>query len=261
MKKKLKVNEVLSTGRSMVIFPVAIVIFVVFGAVFYFVAQKQLPNWVNAIGIVLSLVLGWLCWRFMVARWKTWAFSNVKNLYQLKKRVSYERLLWPSVGFFTEATPKFVKPGDLVLPKDSAIPKEIAIYYSKRKNFTAMFFWVLFIFILAFAAIKGEAYGALIICVILGYFSAYPEYKEATNVQPQIIINNNGIWTIRTGFKSWNEINNDGVRIIRDPTTTYYLAYDYSGGREYLQIDDYNVGPWTLEVLLHVYRERHNEKK
>ncbi len=261
MKKKLKVNDVLATGRKMVIFPVAMIVFGTIGAVSYWVVQKQLPEWVFPVAVILSLVAGWICWRFMVARWKTWAFPNVKNTYQLTKRAAQEPLLWPSVGFFGKPGARLNKPDQVVLGADHDIPKETTIYYSKGKNFAQMSVFLCFvvfgILIVVFSDSNGYNAGYL---VLMGVILATLEYREATNMEAQIVINHSGIRTIDTTFKSWQEISNEAVETVSGKGTSAYLSYDFPGGSEYLKIDDYNVEAWQLEALLRVYRERYTAR-
>ena len=258
MKKKLKVNDVLATGRKMVIFPVAIIVFGTIGFVSYLVVQKQLPEWVFPLALVSALVAGWICWRWMVARWKAWAFPNVKNNYQLTKRAAQEPLLWPSVGFFDKPVAQLHKPDHTVLGVDSDIPKETVIYYSKSKNLAEMALFLCFvvvgILVMLFSGSNGYNAGYL---VLMGVILATLEYREATNTEAQIVINHSGIRTIATTFKSWQEISNEAVKTVGAKGTNAYLGYDFPGGSEYLKIDDYNVEAWQLEVLLRVYRERH----
>ena len=241
----------------MVIFPVTMVTFAAIGAACYFVAKKQLSGGMLLIGFALSIVEGWFFWHFMVGWWRSWAFPNVKNIYQLKKRASQEKLLWPSVGFFTKAPPKFEKPGDLVLDEGSEIPKAIKIYYSRSKNLFQMTF-ALFAMLIVFSLFLApsnefELDGCIFSVIILigAAISASIEYKETTKIQAQIIINHKGIWTINSGFNAWKDIINEDVYSAREgKSIRTYLAYNFVGGSEYLQIDDYNVEAWQLEKLL-----------
>ena len=94
--------------------------------------------------------------------------------------------------------------------------------------------------------------------IVCGY-CAYTEFKEATNTEPQIIINQKGIKTISTKFYSWEQIKNEEVIIENSGKHThFYLIYDFPNGTEKLLIDDYETKHLDLEKLLRTYRGRNN---
>ena len=109
--------------------------------------------------------------------------------------------------------------------------------------------------------LKTEKYFIVSILSIVGVYFSYKEYKEATNTEPQIIINDKGIKTISTDFYSWNDIENEEV--ISEGTgkhTHYYLTYDYPDGAEHLKIDDYDTDLRSLNKLLILYRGRSKKR-
>jgi len=92
--------------------------------------------------------------------------------------------------------------------------------------------------------------------LFLGSISAFIEYKEATNMEPQIVLSNKGISTVKTGFKTWKDIRNETVEVHTGKGN--YLSYDYQEGKGYLRIDDFNIEKWQLETLLKLYRDRYS---
>ncbi len=96
---------------------------------------------------------------------------------------------------------------------------------------------------------------------ILGAYLSFREFKQATNTEPQIIVNENGIETISTEFYNWNVIENEEV--VSEGSgkhTNYYLIYDHPDGSEHLKIDDYDTDMRKLNRLLILYRGRSKRK-
>lgn len=93
--------------------------------------------------------------------------------------------------------------------------------------------------------------------IIGGPIVAYINYKEANNKEPQIIINNKGITTKYAGFKEWKDIKDEEVIRIRfNRGISYYLEFQYPGGFEHLEIDDFATDIDKLNNLLYIYRGR-----
>lgn len=97
---------------------------------------------------------------------------------------------------------------------------------------------------------------------VFGAYLGFKEYKQATNKEPQITINDKGISTISTGFYSWEFIfNADVVAEGSGKNTRYYLVYDHPHGSEHLEIEDYDTDARSLSKLLGVYRGRWEERR
>ncbi len=199
-------------------------------------------------------------WRFMAMRWKAWAFPKSRNPYQLKKQAALDILLWPGVGFFTKKKPAFEKPDYIVLGQDHEIPKETAIYYSKSKYLNQMAVMLLGIATGLFVILlKDQLYTGLFLMLITSIF-AFIEYKEATNMEPQLVLSNTGISTVKTGFKTWKEIQNEKIGVTPGERPKGYLSYDCQEENIRLYIDDFNIDFGQLEVLLKLYRSRYKKK-
>ncbi|MGV3559794.1 hypothetical protein [Larkinella arboricola] len=267
------VDEAISKGHKMVNYPVMGIMFGNIGLTLYLGTQKLIPTWGFPVGFVLAFVFAWLWWSFMITKWRLWAFDNVRNVHELKKRAIQEKLIWADNSIFEKteirtATDKEkliylennFKQDDL-FQDDLTVSNETVIYYSKGKNFVEMVVMLGCLGIGIYLLLKTDNYiiGS-ILSIVGGYFS-YKKYKEATNIEPQIIINDKGIKTISTDFYSWKEIKNEEV--VSEGSgkhTHYYLTYDYPDGAEHLQIDDYDTDIRNLNKLLILYRGRSNKK-
>ncbi|MFN0203348.1 MAG: hypothetical protein ACKVTZ_17610, partial [Bacteroidia bacterium] len=108
MNESVSVDEAIAKGHRMVNHPIAIIAFVII--VTYFFAYQQItdrfPPWGIAVGflptIVLVVLLAWLYWSIMITKWRLWAFENVRNVHELKKRAIQEKLIWPEDSVFNK---------------------------------------------------------------------------------------------------------------------------------------------------------------
>jgi len=273
MTEFVTVDEAISKGKRMVNYPVVAINFGFAVLTMFLSATKQIPFWGLAIGFVLGFILSWLWWSFKITKWRVWAFENVRNVHELKKRAIRERLIWPENNFLekTEIWSAADKETWTLLQKkfdredlfqdDLEIPDETIIYYSKGKN---LFEMLLFLgcLLLGLYLIKKETYIFGTILSVVGAYFGYREYKQVTNKEPQIIINDKGISTISTEFYSWELIfNEDVIGEGRGENTRYYLVYGHPLGAEHLEIEDYDTDSRSLSKLLGLYRGRYDMKR
>jgi hypothetical protein len=269
MNEIVSVDEAIAKGHRMVTYPVMVIMFGVLGLCVYLGIQEILPFWIIPVGFVFAFVLAWLSWSVMITKWRLWAFENVRNVHELKKRAIQEKLIWADNSIFEKTEirslvaqekwnslqNKFNKKD--VFIDDASIPSETIIYYLKWKAYVQMFIMfgclaaVFYLFIIKDNYIIGA------IVSIVGVYFGYKEYSEALRNEPQIIINDTGISTSSTVFQKWADIENEEV--IREGvgnSTRYFLTYDYPGGTEHLQIDDFDTDQKSLNKLLMLYRGR-----
>lgn len=273
MNETVTVDEAIAKGHRMVNFPVFIIMFGTIGLCFYLVIQKNLPYWTIPVGFGLAFGLAWLYWSVMITKWRLWAFDNVRNIHELKKRAVQEKLIWSDNSIFEKTEirnatdkekwnsiqPRFKE--DDVFQDDLTIPIETIIYYSKRKNFVDMAIMLCCLGVGIYLLVKTDGYIIGSILSILGAYFGFKEYKEATDTEPQIIINNEGIKTISTDFYQWTEIKNEEV--ISESSgkhVHYYLIYNHPDGAIHLRINDYETDQKSLNKLLILYRGRSKKR-
>ncbi len=147
-------------------------------------------------------------------------------------------------------------------------PRETSIYYSKRKNLTAMILLGIvsaipfFILITAFIQVELSAFSfifialASIIPAIIG-LAAYFKYQDSKNKDPQIIISAEGIKIITSNNSyiqyQWSEIDDEKV-FLSTKTNSHYLSFTHTTGSEQIAIDPLAIKPELLEKLLRNYR-------
>lgn len=100
MNETVTVDEAISKGHRMVNYPVMVIVFGTIGITLYLGSQKLIPVCGFLLGFILTFVFAWLWWSFMITKWRLWAFDNVRNVHELKKRAIQEKLIWSNNSFF-----------------------------------------------------------------------------------------------------------------------------------------------------------------
>ena len=273
MNETISVDEAISKGHRMVNYPAMVIMFGTIGITVYLGFEKLIPAWFFIVGFLIAFGLAWLWWSFMITKWRVWAFENVRNVHELKRRAIQEKLIWTDKSIFEKTEirtaidneklsslqNKFNQ--DDIFQDDLTVPSETVIYYSKGKNFLEMITMLCFLGVGIYLLLKSDSYILGSILSIVGVYFSFKEYKEATNKQPQIIINDKGIQTISTDFYNWTDIENEEVISEGSGKNThYYLTYNHPNGAEHLQIDDHETDQRSLNKLLILYRGRSKKK-
>jgi len=275
MYNDVSVDRALSRGQRLINLPVLAIFFLCLGLGIYLVIQKSYPGLITVgISLQVAFILSWLYWSFMITKWRIWAFENVRNVHELKKRAIRDKLIWPDESIFakteirTKNDRERIKALELKFAEedlfidDCLVPCETVVYYDKAKNYFEMLGGLACLVGGLFLAVIKDEYLFGLFLMILGFYGTYCEYKEATNKTPQIIINGRGLKTKSMDFYSWDQIVNDEAicegsgRSARD-----YLVYDHPEGSERLLIDDYNITRKELNKLLILYRGRNKNNK
>lgn len=271
MTENITVDKAISKGHKMLTYPCMLIMFGLIGLTFLLGIQQSTTVWIWPVGISLSFVCSWLFWSYMVVKWKVWAFENVRNVQELKKRAIQEKLIWPDYSFFNKTEiwnredrleweslkKKFLIKDEFIFEDDLNVPAETIVYYSKGKNMIDMGV-MLFVFAVGlYMILENESYIFGTFLCILGAFFLYDKFKTVTDDSPQIILNDKGIQTVNTKFYKWDDIESESVDAeYAGKSTSHYLTYEYENGIENLLIDDYDIDPKALKKLLRVYRSR-----
>jgi hypothetical protein len=268
------VEYAIKKGKWLIDYPAKTILFtsLIIGIILQ--SQNIITGWIIIpVTYILPFFLACFYWCITITKWRIWAFKNVRNVHELKKRAVQERLIGSDNSIYEKfeiksrqdqnewelLKSKFDKAD--IFQNDLSISKQTIIYYSKIKNLFQMLLGISCIVIGIYLSSdsKNIIFGILIL--VLGVYLSYKEFREAFNTTPQIILNEKGIETINTKFYNWESIQKEEV--IRDgfgKNTHYYLVYDYPNGKEYLKIDDYNTNMKILNKLLILYRGRSMNK-
>lgn len=270
MEETVTVDEALKKGHQMVNYPAMLFMFGPLSVCFYLGIEEILPSWIFPVGFIISFGLSWLYWSITITKWRLWAFANVRNVHELKKRAVQEKIIGADDSLFTKTEIRTSSDKEKwnslqtkfnqedIFHNDLTIPNETIIYYSKGKNFFQMTIGVGCLLVgICFLALSDSYIWGLLIFVFGAYWS-YTEFREATNTEPQITLNEKGIQTISTEFHSWSDITNEeAIRETAGKSIHYYFIYDHPGGQEKLKINDYKIDQPTLNKLLRQYRARY----
>ncbi|MBE9601123.1 hypothetical protein [Pedobacter sp. MC2016-24] len=145
---------------------------------------------------------------------------------------------------------------------DLSVPNETVIFYDKASNLFEMALMLGGMGLGIYLLLETESYIMGSVVLIFSAYTAFKEYKEATNKTPQIILNEHGLQTVSAKFHEWKDIIDE-----RAITESYgknsedYLVYHHPSGYERLSIDDYNTNRDALNKLLRIYRWRNKKIK
>lgn len=301
MFETVTVDEALARGRKMINYPVLVIIVATIGLVIVYQIKYAAPNWVIGAAIPAALLLAYFYWSIMITRWRLWAFENVRNVHELKKRAIKEKLIWPDDSIFVRTEirssadrarwallqDKFDR--DDVFIDDFTVPAETRIYFSGWKVLGEFLLYAVCLAGGAYLLLKTDSYIIGGILVVLGLVLIYTSYKKIGNRDPQIIVNNEGMQADTLPFYSWDLIIGEDVITSRTgKNSTNYLVYryvkdgkgpveivdesdidddelDYDDhemiGSLRLDIDSLKISKHQLDQLLRVYRGRYQQKQ
>ena len=198
-----------------------------------------------------------------------WAFSRVENVHELKKRliiigdVTEKSEIFKKIENSAQHDTKYWKirlkfAAKDIFVDDNTIPEETVLFYSKIIYISVMLSCI-FIFALGTLSIVFAIYEKIILASLLGFFLilyaiflGYRQvYKKLKYRDPQLIINNKGIKSKKSGFHKWEEIKDYKLGAGR-------LIYTHSGGNEHIEIFFLNIrnNGIKLSKILMICHER-----
>ena len=275
MRQEISVTKAINRGHLIVNIPVFICIIGIPALTFYLSNQNLIPNWGIGIGFFLGFIIAWLVWSFMVTKWRIWAFENVRNVHELKKRAIQEKLIWNDGNIFekTEIRNSEDKCKLKKLEKkfeqedqyreDYSLPLKMEIHYSKAYNYVELGVSILIIGVGIYFFTNGETKQYILGAIMtgIGLYSTIREFRKALDTKPKIIIDSKGIQTKNVVFKNWSNIENEEV--IQEgygKSAKSYLTYFYDEEEfEKIEIDALTVTHRELENIIRTYRIRHNK--
>ena len=277
MKKKITVDKAL-TIHNRIDNAVLLCVFIFSLAAFIlsinYAASKTTAIMSVIILIVCILILIalyiWLSPAFHI--WKFWAFRNVENVHELKKRLIIMKHVSEESAFFKriensfenekkywELRLRFAKKE--IFEDDKTVPEETVIYYSKLisvviiLSVTPMFLYGVLLLVMSMD--EKEPIIALLGIIFLtlsGILCYYFGFKRLINKEPQLIINDKGISTKKLGFHKWEEI--EECEILTGNQAMF--RYRHSEGYVGVSIQELNIknNGIKLSKLLVIYKER-----
>lgn len=275
MREQITVDKAIKRGHIIVNVPVFIVIIGCPALALYLSKQNLIPGWGIGIAFLLGFVLAWLIWSFMITKWRIWAFENVRNVHELKKRAIQEKLIWNDGNIFekteirnTEDKSKLKKlekkfEQEDEFREDYSLPPKVEIHYSKAYNYVELGVSILITGVGIYFFTKGETKQYILVTIMtgIGLYSTIKEFRKALDTKPKIIIDSKGIQTKNVEFKNWKNIENEEV--VQEgygKSAKSYLTYFYDEDTfEKIDIDSLNVTHGELENIIRTYRIRNNK--
>lgn len=266
MNETVSVNAAIRKGHLMVTLPTLATLFGTMIITLYLVIIGAIPDWIAIFGFLLSFTLPWLYWSYTITKWRLWAFESVRNVHDLQKRAIEEQLIWPA-GSFLEKTEirnreererlqvlqdKFDQSD--VFYDDVLVPDETRVFYSRNSIYFNIVVSLLLGATGVYYLIQKEklilGLIALLICIAL----AKSVYRKLRNNRLFIIINNEGIETLNTGFFPWEDIEDEEI-------SYRHLCYICPEGYIKVEITESDLTRNELEHRLRVYRVRSTKHK
>lgn len=275
MRQQITVDKAIKRGHLIVNVPVFIAIFGSPVLALYLEKQNLIPAWGIGIAFLIGFVLAWLIWSLMITKWRIWAFENVRNVHELKKRAIQEKLIWNDGNIFEKTEirntedkrklkkleKKFEKEDEY--REDYSLPPKMEIQYSKAYNYSELGVSILIIGVGIYFFTKGETKQYILGTIMtgIGLYSTIKEFRKALDTKPKIIIDSKGIQTKNVEFKNWSDIESEEV--IQEgygKSAKSFLIYFYDEDEfEKIEIDSLNVTHRELENIIRTYRIRNNK--
>ncbi|MEP0265422.1 hypothetical protein [Dokdonia sp.] len=275
MRQYVSVDKAIWKGHFMVNAPVLLSLFGIPALSFYLKYQGLIPVWGIFVAFLIGFVLAWLIWSFMITKWRIWAFNNVRNVHELKKRAIEEKLIWGDHSKFekTEIRSKYQKEKidklkhkfekEDIYKEDYSLPLKTAIYFSKTtiifQLVISIFLLIVGIYFIFFSKEKYQIWAFL--AVIFGAYYTFKNLKKSLDRKPHISIDRQGITSRVYGFAPWAEIMDEEIIYEPDGKNTIPFLFYYIGEDVYekIKIDELNVSQKKLKNILRTYRIRYTK--
>jgi hypothetical protein len=234
--------------------------------------MQLVGGWFIALGFIIAFVFTWLYWSFAITYWRIWAFENVRNVHELKRKAMQNKLFKEDGSFSqkTEIRSEVQKQKLKELEKkflvedvyydDVALPKETLIRFSKAGIVFGFIFGTVFILGSLYVYMLDRTNYICFLPMVLGAYFLFLSIKKITFKEPLITVNALGIKLVKTDLMSWQHITNDFVDMRRSGKYVHhYLSFDYEGQHQEIRIDDLDTNMEKLEHLLRVYSVRYEK--
>ncbi len=270
MKHNVTVEQALSRGQIVAVFiPLACMIATPALAALIFGAN---PFSIIG-GIIGGFLMSWLAWSIGITYWRLWAFENVRNVHQLKKRAVQEKIIWRDGHFFERTEIRNAEQReklkllerrfnhDDVFYDDASVPDATYIYFSKANSYSEIVLSLFFLGASVYFYFSGaeEPKSKILIYIgpVVGIIMLYQGLKKLRNIKPQLIIDDEGIRIAGRSLIDWESIHDTAV-ITKNKE--HVLEIYHLDGTDEVQIQKLGTNAKKLRHLLDIYRVRHEKK-
>lgn len=224
------------------------------------------------IGLIIGFVLMKIYWNYASIKWQFWAFENVRNVNELKRKAIENKLISENnfilvKKFKNRNYERHKRIGRIrknfeekdTYYDDLTVPKEIVINIPRSSNLIIALAGLFFvgISIKAYLSNSAKLHVAFILFAV-GVFFLVLVINGMRDKQPQLILNSNGIKLYKKDFISWNEINDIYVeKELGGNSATHYLIIDSTMNKILkFQINGLDKKPDDIEKLIQIYKTR-----
>ena len=241
MKKEVSLDEAISKGILLIKVPIILIFLIIICFGIYFAVVYQLKSYFSILFVFVGFFTILAYSILIVPKWKVWAFGNVRNVHELRKKALSKNLMarenvWTTKAeiFFgddkqkwQEIQKKFLIPDETSF--DENLPNSIEIYNSQFKLLIPIIFYSAFIILIIYSMIIDKnvlglgIFGLLAFGLFL-YFGIVDFEKRNT---PVFTINYDGI-KYENNFYKWHEIKDERLKTVRGYKSfpNFYLAFN-----------------------------------
>lgn len=275
MNVEVTIKKALSVGKRMVIFPsLAILIGLTLGFVILLDQFKIHLSIGLLVGFLSGFVVMKLYWNYSSKKWQLWAFSNVKNVHELKRKAIADRLINKNFILdnkkqlrdielrkkITHIQKKF--DSKKVFHDEFSIPKVTKIKASKvgKKILFVMSFFMLWCAIYGYLETKTElfyliiAFAGGLLFLAIGIFALF--HKVVL-----IRMDDTGVQLHQKEFIRWEEVQTCFVeKRLASDHYTYYIIFQLKTITVEFLISGLELYPEEIEKLAQIYWFRNKKK-
>lgn len=241
MKKEVSVDEAITKGILLIKVPIILIFLIILCFGIYLAVVYQLKSYFSVLFVFVGFFIILAYSILIVPKWKIWAFGNVRNVHELRKKALSKNLMarenvWTTKAeiFFgddkqkwQEIQKKFLIPDEASF--DENLPNSIEIFYSQFKLLIPIILYSIFlILIIYFMIIDSSFLGFGIIGLLaFGLFLYFGIVDFEKRNMPVLTINYDGI-KYENDFYNWHEIKDERLKTTRSSKSfpNYYLAFN-----------------------------------
>jgi hypothetical protein len=254
------VDEAISKGKRMLVYPSMSILFGTIG-LGLLLAVSDYPPETFVICLFGGPILAVIYWNYTVTKWRIWAFENVRNVHELRKKAIRHKLLRREGNYF--ARTEFVNAEQKlqlrrlekkfldkdVYHEDLSVTIETQVFFSKPVMVFAYIFSLAILILGIYVAIANTTFIPLYFFLPIGGFLLYKAYKRYSGKAPQLVINALGIRIRDKLLIEWGDIQNDEIIYRREgKNDNHYLAISHVDGYDEILLNDLDI---TIEELEH----------
>lgn len=269
MKEKLSVEKAIKIGKKRVHTPTYIFLFSGFVMTFFisnlFSDESNLSIKILLFGFITIIIITFLLGNKLISKWKLFAFDNVRNVHELRKRAIQESLLYPNSSFmekmefkslneqrkWNEIQLKFEQ--EDVMSENREIRKEIKIYYSIKKTLYKSIGNLIITCFFLFLTIENEFSFIAIVFTIGAFLLFISKFKKLINRKPQLIINEKGIKEKTNEIMKWKDIENEQIIANANRSSLFLI---YNNDKKIINIRDFGISKCYLKEIIETNRIR-----